>query len=92
MKRSHGSYSKHSRNLSAKPKETIRSHLAAFAVGDRVRLVANPNTKDGRPFLRFNGRIGVVAGKRGAAYHVTVNDGDKPKALVISSRHLVRLA
>ncbi|MEK6924118.1 MAG: hypothetical protein AABW54_02685 [Candidatus Micrarchaeota archaeon] len=90
MKRSHGSYSKHSRNMAARPRETVRQRLADYKAGERVRIRANPMTKNARPFLRFSGRTCTVVERRGASYVVMLKDGDKAKQLVVSNRHLER--
>lgn len=89
MKRSHGGYSKSSRNFTSQGKLTMAKHLAAFQEGDRVRLVANPATKAGRPFLRFNGVTGKVVGKQGNSYKVAVPQGNSTKVIVISNLHIV---
>ena len=91
MKRSHGSYSKRSRNFAGKGKETIRERMSSYKNGEHVRISASPATKSGRPFLRFNGLIGTIEGKQGFAYCVAVNDGNKRKHLVVTNRHLARL-
>lgn len=91
MKRSHGSYSKNSRNFVGKGKETIRKRLSSYKEGEQVRISASPATKSGRPFMRFNGLIGTVEGTQGVAYRVAVNDGNKRKQLIVTNRHLARL-
>jgi hypothetical protein len=42
------------------------------------------------PFSRFHGLTGVVIGERGAAYEVSVKDGNKTKMVVARPEHLVR--
>ena len=42
------------------------------------------------PFSRFHGLTGVVVGERGAAYEVSVKDGNKTKMVVARPEHLVR--
>ena len=93
MKRSHGGNSKHSRNLVApKKKVTVSRKLALLPDGARVRIKVNPQYLAGRvATLRFNNKIGTVAGKQGNCYVVDFKDGNKPKQLVIANVHLERM-
>ena len=68
----------------------VRQRLADYKAGERVRIRANPMTKNARPFLRFSGRTCTVVERRGASYVVMLKDGDKAKQLVVSNRHLER--
>lgn len=88
MKRSHGSYSKGSRNLKSKGRQSAVARLKEFKTGARVLLDINPVYNEGRQPLRFNGRVGVVEGKQGSAYKVTIKDGGKPKTFFIANVHL----
>lgn len=91
MKRSHGGYSKSSRNVSTR-KTPANRLLADFSVGSRVRIFFHPSFLAGRPnSLRFNHKLGVVKGKRGGAFEVEFNDGGKTKTLVITNVHLKKV-
>ncbi|NUN11017.1 hypothetical protein HUU53_00005, partial [Candidatus Micrarchaeota archaeon] len=58
MKRSHGGYSKHSRNLTAGKKVTVAKRLLVLKSGDRVRIKVDPRHMAGRTqILRFNNRL-----------------------------------
>ena len=76
MKRSHGGYSKSSRNVSAR-KTPVNQSLANFSLGSKVRIFFNPSFLGGRPnALRFNHKIGVVKAKRGRAnFEIEFMDG-----------------
>ncbi|HLC38246.1 MAG TPA: hypothetical protein VJI71_02225 [Candidatus Norongarragalinales archaeon] len=88
MKRSHGGFSKHSRNLHAS-KATASRQLMDFKVGTKVVLSFNPAFLRGRPnALRFNNRAGVVAAKQGRSFKIEFMDGGKKKALVVANVHL----
>ncbi len=91
MKRSHGSYSKQSRNLRSKGRLVVRKLLASYSEGQAVRLSASPGTKNGRPHLRFHNLVGKVVGRQGRAYRVSVRTGDKLKTLVVSNEHLEKV-
>ncbi len=88
MKRSHGGYSKSSRNLKAE--KVPSSHLLAdFAVGTKVMIRFNPMFLQGRPnALRFNNKYGVVAAKQGRSFKIDFFDGNKKKSLVVANVHL----
>ena len=91
MKRSHGSYSKHSRDFKSKGRLSITRQLVRFEVGDKVRFDADPASLKGRlNTLRFNHKLGIVAAKQGKAYKVSFMDGGKEKHLVVSNMQLVR--
>jgi large subunit ribosomal protein L21e len=42
----------------------------------------------GQPHPRFHGKTGKIADKRGQAYIVAINDGNKAKKLIIRPEHL----
>lgn len=88
MKRTHGSYSKRSRNLVKKGRRTAVQILKSYPVGERVRISAFSGSKQGRPHLRFNRLVGKVIGRQGKAYKVQVRTGNKQKLLVVSNTHL----
>jgi len=88
VKRSHGGVSKRSRNLRVS-KQSVSKLLAEFKAGAAVRLCFNPAFLKGRPnSLRFNNRVGIIAGKRGKAFEVEFSDGGKKKTLVVANVHL----
>ncbi|MFH1780066.1 MAG: hypothetical protein ABH803_02890 [Candidatus Micrarchaeota archaeon] len=90
MKRSHGGFSKHSRNLTAR-NTTVSRILSVFKPGENVRINVNQRFLRGRlEALRFNHRIGVVEGKQGRALVLKVMDGRKPKTIIVSSVHVER--
>ena len=88
MKRSHSKYSKRSRNLKSKGRRPITAQLVTFQDGDLVRIDVDPHFKAGMPHLRFNHRQGIVKAKRGKAYEISINDGNKKKTLLITNVHL----
>ncbi len=88
MKRSHGAHSKGSRNLKTKGRVSALARLREFETGARVRIDLNPVYLEGRQPLRFNGCVGVVAGKQGSSYKVVLKDGGKAKTFFIPNVHL----
>jgi len=59
-----------------------------YNVGDRVHIVINPSIHAGMPHRRYHGKTGVVIGKRGKCYIVSVKLGDREKVLFIRPEHL----
>lgn len=91
MKRSHGGYSKSSRNLKA-VKPSTNKQLVDFKLGTKVIISFNPAFLHGRPnALRFNNRIGMVVSKQGRSFKIDFMDGNKKKSLVIANVHLKRV-
>ncbi|OGI15757.1 50S ribosomal protein L21e [Candidatus Micrarchaeota archaeon RBG_16_49_10] len=67
---------------------TVNKILEEFKEGQKVIIDLDPSSDKGRPFRRFQGRMGVVEGFRGRSYVIKVKDNDKEKVLIASSRHL----
>jgi large subunit ribosomal protein L21e len=91
MKRSHSKYSKQGRNLKSKGRRPITHQLKTLDVGDLVRIDVDPRFAAGMPHLRFNHRSGFIKAKRGKAYEVQFNDGNKAKLLLMTNVHLKKL-
>jgi len=87
MKRSSGSYSKHSRRLSARGKVSAAKLLREFPAGTMARIRVNPQYR-GAPNLRFNNRTGRIMEKRGNAFGIAVSDGGKQKTIFVKNVHL----
>ncbi len=94
MKASKGPRSKTRNILRKKPRDRglspITKGMQEFENGERVNIVIDPSVHKGMPFHRFQGLTGIVVGKRGAAFEVSVKDGNKTKTVVARPEHLVR--
>ncbi|MEZ0393624.1 MAG: 50S ribosomal protein L21e [Desulfurococcaceae archaeon] len=64
--------------------------LTEYNVGDKVHIDINSAIHNGMPHRRYQGKTGTVIGKRGLAYIVKVNLGEKEKILFIRPEHLVK--
>lgn len=92
MRRSRGFRSKTRYKL----KKTIRAgrtnpitkHIQIFNENDLVHIIIDPSVQKGQPHPRFHGKTGKVAEKRGRAYIVNINDGNKAKSLIVRPEHL----
>ncbi len=62
--------------------------LKQFDVGDKVVIDVEPSVRRGMPHRRYQGKVGVVVGKRGSAYLVDVKIGNKVKHLIVLPVHL----
>ena len=67
---------------------TITKFLQEFANGQKVVIKQEPSSHKGMPFRRFRGEMGTIVGKRGKAYIVEINDGDKVKKIISRPEHL----
>jgi large subunit ribosomal protein L21e len=94
MKASKGTRTKTRTLLSKKPRarglSPITKGFQEFEEGARVNIIIDPSVHGGMPFSRFHGLTGVVIGRRGAAYEISVYDGDKLKTVVARPEHLKR--
>ncbi len=73
-----------------KGKISLTRYFQSFNSGDRIYLSAEPAVQKGMYYPRFMGKSGVVKGKRGRCYEVTINDLGKKKVLVVHPVHLKR--
>jgi len=66
----------------------ITKKIQTFQEDDLVHIIIDPSVHKGQPHPRFHGKTGKVAEKRGRAYIVAINDGNKAKKLIIRPEHL----
>ena len=94
MQRSRGTRSKTRQILKKKPRarglSPITRGFQTFEPGEKVNIVIDPSIHSGMPHSRFHGLTGVVIGQRGAAFEVSVKDGNKTKIVVARPEHLVK--
>ena len=62
--------------------------LRTYKAGDKVCVTIDPGVHKGMPHRRFQGRIGVVEGKRGRSYIVGLRIGNKEKSLIVRPEHI----
>jgi large subunit ribosomal protein L21e len=67
---------------------TINTILQEFDEGSRVIINIDPSSVKGRPFRRFQGKMGTIIGKRGRSYIIKMKDNNKEKELIVAPRHL----
>ena len=92
MKRSRGFRSKTRKKMTRVERpgryNPITMKIQKFNLEDLVHIIIDPSIHKGQPHPRFHGKTAKVVGKRGKAYIVTLNDGNKPKELIIRPEHL----
>ena len=66
----------------------ITKKIQTFDEKDLVHIIIDPSIHKGQPHPRFHGRTGKIAEKRGRAYIVNINDGNKAKKLIVRPEHL----
>ncbi len=62
--------------------------FANFENGERVNIVIEPSVHGGMPHVRFQGLCGIITGKQGNAFVVTLKHGNKEKQLIVAPEHL----
>ncbi len=62
--------------------------LHKYQDGERVVVKIDSAVHKGMPHARYQGRVGVVTGKRGRAYVVQMQEGGKVRDLMILPEHI----
>lgn len=79
---------KYQKSLKQKGKISVQRYFQEFNVGDKVLLALEPAVQKGMYFRRFHSNVGVVAGKQGRCYMVTISDLGKQKTVIVHPVHL----
>jgi large subunit ribosomal protein L21e len=69
----------------------VTRSFPGFNSGDRAAIVLDPGVHAGMPHPRFNGKTGIITGKRGEAFIIRVRDGGKYKEIISRPEHLRRI-
>ena len=62
--------------------------LSEYNPGDKVDIIIEPSVQKGTPHRRFHGKTARVKEKRGNAYILSVNDGNKLKTVITRPEHI----
>ncbi len=65
--------------------------LRIYKPGDKVCVKIDSGIHKGMPHKRFQGKVGVVEGKRGRSYLVALRLGNKEKSLIVRPEHITPL-
>lgn len=71
-----------------RPRATPNKHLENFRKGAKVMLKIDSSVHSGMPPLRYHGRTATIAGKRGSAFLIELNDGGLSKYFIVHPAHL----
>ena len=78
--------------LSQKPRERGKTGLSKilrnYVAGEKVVVKIDPSVHKGMPHRRYQGRVGMIANKRGKSYVVNVTQGDAVKEIIVRPEHL----
>lgn len=66
---------------------TLVKYLKEVKIGERVTLITVPSAPASFP-ARLVGKTGIVIGKRGRAYVISLLDGKKRKTFIVKAVHL----
>ncbi|MEM0458429.1 MAG: 50S ribosomal protein L21e [Thermofilaceae archaeon] len=92
MRHSKGYRNRSRKLLSKKPRERGRPGLSRllyeYNIGDRVCIDICPNYISTAPHRRYQGKVGVIVGKRGRAYEIKIRVGGKEKIIVTTKDHI----
>lgn len=78
------------KKIRTRGKLKLSRYFQELSEGNSVALVREPSIKCSFP-LRMQGRTGIIIGKRGRAYIVSVKDFDKEKKFLIAPIHLKKI-
>ena len=78
------------KNSRDKGKIQLSRMFQELKVGDTVTVIRELAETAGFP-AKLQGRTGVVTGKRGRCYIVSINDQSRPKTHIIKPIHLKKL-
>ncbi|AMK16072.1 50S ribosomal protein L21e [Methanobrevibacter olleyae] len=92
MQRSRGFKSRSRKKLTKRVRpgraNPITRKIQQFKNDDLVHIIIDPSIQKGQPHSRFHGKTAKVVGKKGKAYLLTLNDGNKAKELIVTPEHL----
>ena len=77
-----------SRSKSERSRLNIDRVIHEYSEGDSVAIVIDGGQQRGMPNRRFQGKTGVISGKQGVAWVVTIKDGNKTKTVVARPEHI----
>jgi len=92
MRHSKGYRSRNRDLLRKKPRERGRPGLSRlfyeYKEGDLVSIDISPSYVETAPHRRYQGKVGVVVGKRGRAYIISIKVGGKQKTIITTKDHI----
>lgn len=71
-------------------KISMTNYFQSFNSGEKVHLYVESAVQKGMYNPRYMGKSGIVTGKRGRCYEISIKDGGKEKTMVVHPVHLRR--
>ena len=79
------------KNIRSRGKISFTKYFQEFSEGDSVAIVRDLTVQSPGFPSRMQGRTGVVLGKRGRAYVVSINDFSRKKTYIVEPVHLKKI-
>lgn len=76
------------KKLRERGKLRVTKVMQEFEMGEKAYIDIEPSVQKGMPHPRFQGKSGIIKGKRGRAYIIEIEDGDKKKEIISLPVHL----
>ena len=80
------------KSLRQKGKISLTTYFQTFEVGERVALRAEPAVQKGMYHPNYYGKAGIVKGKKGRCYEITIKDRTKEKILIVHPVHIKKIS
>lgn len=74
--------------LRPRDKFTVEKILKEFKPETRVMIKLDPQSHDGMPHPKYKGKTGIIKGRRGSSYIISVKIGKKEKQVISRPEHL----
>ena len=80
-----------SKRVREKGKLGLKRLLVNYEKGERVVIKIDPAVHKGAPHKRYQGKVGMVVGRRGRAYILETPIRKKVKTIIATPEHLRKL-
>jgi large subunit ribosomal protein L21e len=62
--------------------------LRTYNPGDKVKIRIDSSVHKGMPHRRYQGRVGIIKGRRGRSYVIEVAEGKQTRTLIARPEHI----
>lgn len=66
----------------------LSQYMVKYNLGDYVHININPINVSTAPHKRYQGKTGIIIGKRGKAYIIAIKLGSKIKQIITTKEHI----
>lgn len=78
------------KNIKSRGKISLSKYFQELKTGEKVAIVREQSSEPKFP-IRIQGKTGVIVGKKGEAYVISLMDGNERKTFVIDAIHLKKI-